>query len=200
MGTALKSEAAFVHAHALCEGEVGAESRVWAFAHVLRGAKVGRECNVGDHAFIEGGAVVGDRVTIKNQVMIWEGVTIEDDVFLGPGVMFTNDRFPRSGRMPAAMERYAHKENWLETTRVCRGASIGAGAIVVCGVTIGSFATIGAGALVTRDVPEHALMLGRPAKQAGWVCECGFKLPPDQRCTGCKKSFTFPNACSGRAR
>jgi UDP-3-O-[3-hydroxymyristoyl] glucosamine N-acyltransferase len=113
----LMTETAFVHPQALCEGEVGPGTRVWAFAHVLRGAKVGRDCNVGDHAFIEGGAVVGHRVTIKNQVMIWEGVTVEDDVFLGPGVMFTNDRFPRSGRMPQAMQRYAHKENWLEVTR-----------------------------------------------------------------------------------
>jgi len=194
MSTTAQPFATYIHPQALCEGEVGPGSRVWAFAHVLRGARVGRDCNIGDHAFIENGAVVGDRVTIKNQVMIWDGVTIEDDVFLGPGVIFTNDRFPRSGRMAQAMRRYEHKENWLETTHVCRGASIGAGAIVVCGVTIGAFATIGAGALVTRDVPAHALMLGRPATQAGWMCECGLRLDDQFTCVGCGRQIALQNA------
>ncbi len=182
--------APFVHPQALCESdEVGPGTRVWAFAQVMRGALVGRECNVGGHAFIEAGAVVGDRVTIKNQVMIWEGVTIEDDVFLGPGVIFTNDRFPRSGRMPEAQGRYASKDQWLSRTRVGRGATIGAGAIVVCGVTIGRCATVGAGALVTRDVPDHRLMVGQPARPVGWVCTCGLPLDDHLRCGDCGRQF-----------
>lgn len=176
--------APFIHPRALCESdEIGGGTRVWAFAQVMRGARLGRECNVGGHAFIEAGAVVGDRVTIKNQVMIWEGVTIEDDVFLGPGVVFTNDRYPRSGRMPEARTRYTSKDKWLSPTRVRRGATIGAGAIILCGVTIGPCAMVAAGALVTRDVTEHRLVIGRPARPAGWVCTCGLPLN-DQLCCG----------------
>lgn len=178
--------APFIHPHALCESdEVGGGTRVWAFAHVMRGARVGRDCNVGGHAFVEAGAIVGDRVTIKNQVMIWEGVTIEDDVFLGPGVIFTNDRYPRSGRMPEARGRYASKDKWLSPTRVRRGATIGAGAIIVCGVVIGRCATVAAGALVTHDVPDHRLVVGRPARPAGWVCTCGLPLNDDLCCGDC---------------
>lgn len=194
MSTMSTMESAWIHPQALCEGTVGAGTRVWAFAHVLTGAKVGRNCNIGDHAFIEGGAVVGDRVTIKNRVMIWEGVTVEDDVFLGPGVIFTNDRFPRSARMPQAAYRYAHKDNWLEPTRVCRGATIGAGAIVVCGVTIGAYATVGAGALVTRNVPAQALVLGQPARPAGWMCACGLRLPESLLCGGCGQRLDIVGA------
>ena len=165
----------FVHPLALCEAqEIGSGTRVWAFAHVLRGARVGADCNIGDHAFIEGGARIGDRVTVKNAVLIWDGVTIEDDVFLGPNVVFTNDRTPR------AWVRKTGEQ--LGATCVRRGATIGANATIVCGVTIGERAFVAAGAAVTRDVPAHALVAGNPARQMGWACTCGLRLPRTLRC------------------
>src|SRR5215467_10665833 len=111
----------FVHRQGLCESdEVGPGTRIWAFAHVMKGAVVGRDCNIGDHAFIEAGARIGDRVTVKNQAMVWDGVEIEDDAFIGPGVSFTNDAFPRSPRMklPAVAARYRSRDRWLLRTRV----------------------------------------------------------------------------------
>lgn len=176
----------FVHPRALCESEqVGAGTRVWAFAHVMKGAVIGRDCNVCGHAFIESGVRIGSGVTIKNQVMVWEGVVIEDDVFVGPGVIFTNDRRPRSSRMAEAMERYSNPENWLLPTTVRRGASIGAGAIIVCGNTIGEYAMVGAGAVVTADVPKHHLVVGNPATTAGLVCTCGGRLDERLVCREC---------------
>ncbi|WP_328514407.1 acyltransferase [Mycolicibacterium grossiae] len=135
---------------------------------------MGRDCNVCDHAYVEYGVTVGDRVTIKNRVLLFEGVTIEDDVFLGPGVIFTNDHRPR-----AAITRTGDA---LLPTVVRRGATLGAGTIVVCGSTIGEFAFTGAGAVVTKDVPAHALVVGNPARVVGWVCECGERLPDELRC------------------
>ncbi len=167
-----------IHPAALCESdEVGAGTRVWAFAHVLPGARIGRDCNVCDHVFVEGGVVVGDRVTIKNGVMLFTGVTVEDDVFLGPGVVFTNDRMPRRERPKQPDE--------LQPTVVRQGASLGAGVVVVCGTEIGEYALIGAGTVVVRDVPAHALMVGNPARQLGWVCTCGERLPPNFTCAAC---------------
>jgi len=172
----------FIHPNGLCESEyVGPGTRVWAFAHVLPGAIVGRDCNICDGAFIEGGAAVGDRVTIKNQVLIFEGVTIEDDVFLGPGVVFTNDLRPR-----AHIKR--HGAALLPTT-VRRGATLGAGVVVVCGITIGAHAFVGAGAVVHRDVPAHAFMVGNPARQVGWVCLCGERLTDIFSCRECSRTY-----------
>jgi acetyltransferase-like isoleucine patch superfamily enzyme len=165
----------FVHERALCETtDVGPRTRIWAFAHVMPGARVGADCNVGDHAFIESGVVVGDRVTIKNGVAIWDKVTLEDEVFVGPNAVFTNDRAPRAAikRPPA---------DFLPTV-VRRGASIGANATIVCGVTLGTHCLVGAGAVVTRDVPAHALMAGNPARRTAWVCACGEKLAKDLAC------------------
>lgn len=180
----------FTHRLALCESDqIGEGTRIWAFAHVMPGAVVGRDCNIGDGAFIESGAVLGDRVTVKNQAMIWEGVTIADDVFIGPGVIFTNDRTPRSPRMAAVAARYASKQGWLAKTVVARGASLGAGAVIVAGVTIGEFALIGAGAVVTRDVPPHRIVVGNPAREIGWACECGVRLDARERCPACGKQF-----------
>ncbi|HJK98093.1 MAG TPA: acyltransferase [Polyangiaceae bacterium LLY-WYZ-14_1] len=162
----------FVHPQALCESDqVGAGTRIWAFAHVMKGAVVGRGCNLGDHVFVESGARLGDRVIVKNLVLVWDRVTVEDEVFLGPNMVFTNDRVPRVAwkRDPA---------EW-EPTRVRRGASIGANATIVCGVTIGEHALVGAGAVVTRDVPAHGLVLGNPARRVGWVCACGERLSED---------------------
>jgi UDP-2-acetamido-3-amino-2,3-dideoxy-glucuronate N-acetyltransferase len=165
----------FVHPQGLCEStEVGEGTRVWAFAHVLPGAVIGEDCNICDHAFIETGARLGDRVTVKNAVLVWDGVTIEDEVFLGPNTLFTNDLRPR-----AAIKK---SRDQLVPTLVRRGATLGAGVVVVCGTTIGEHAFVAAGAVIARDVAAHALVVGNPARQVAWVCACGEVLPDDMRC------------------
>jgi UDP-2-acetamido-3-amino-2,3-dideoxy-glucuronate N-acetyltransferase len=148
------AESPYIHEHALVESEsIGPGTRVWAFAHVMPGAVIGADCNVCDHTYVEGGVVVGDRVTIKSGVYLWDGVRIEDDVFIGPQATFTNDPFPRS-RQPFE----------CPTTTVRRGASVGAGAVILPGLTIGERAMVGAGAVVTKDVPDHAVVVGNPAR------------------------------------
>jgi UDP-2-acetamido-3-amino-2,3-dideoxy-glucuronate N-acetyltransferase len=174
--------APFVHPDGLCESDdVGPRTRVWAFAHILPGAVVGADCNICDHAFIETGARVGDRVTVKNAVLIWDRVTIDDDVFLGPNMVFTNDLMPRAGVKKGPGE--------LLATHVRRGATIGANATIVCGVTVGEHAFVGAGAVVTRDVGPHALVVGNPARRIGWVCECGNRLDDTLECRGCGRAY-----------
>ncbi len=180
----------FIHPTALNEsGTVGKGTRIWAFAHVMKGAVVGERCNIGDHAFVENGAVLGNGVTVKNGVCVWEGITLEDYVFVGPNAVFTNDLWPRSPRNPVAEARYRDKR-WLVPTRVACGATIGANATVLCGVHIGRYALIAAGAVVTTDVPDHALMLGVPARRVGWVCACGAKLPDRKlHCKECGRQY-----------
>lgn len=164
-----------VHPRGLCESDtVGPRTRIWAFAHVLPGAVIGSDCNICDHAFVEGGAVIGSGVTIKNAVLVWDRVTIEDEVFVGPNAVFTNDLRPR-----AAIKR--GRDEWLPTL-VRRGATIGANATIVCGVTIGEHAFVAAGAVVARDVAAHALVAGNPARFVGWVCSCGARLRVDLTC------------------
>lgn len=174
-------DAVFVHEKALCETDsVGPRTRVWAFAHLLPGAQVGSDCNICDHVFIEGGARLGNRVTVKNAVLLWDGVVVEDDVFLGPNVIFTNDLRPRAANKKAQHE--------LLETVVRQGATIGANATILCGITIGPYAFVAAGAVVTRSVPGHALVAGTPARQRGWVCSCGEPLPVTLVCD-CGKRF-----------
>lgn len=171
----------FVHPQALVESEeIGAGCRVWAFAHVMPGAQIGTHCNVGDHAFIETGAKLGNHVTVKNGVSVWDGVTAEDHVFIGPNVVFTNDRNPR-----AAVKK--SRDQFLKT-QIREGASLGANVTVVCGITIGRFAFAGAGAVLTKDVPDHALVVGNPARVIGYMCECGEKLTEGLTC-GCGLRF-----------
>jgi acetyltransferase-like isoleucine patch superfamily enzyme len=198
----------FVHPLALCESRaVGAGTRIWAFAHVMAGVTVGCDCMIGGHAFLETGARIGDRVTIKNQVMVWDGVEIGDEVFVGPGVCFTNDRVPRSPRMrlqPIA-RRYCDRQGWLATTRVEHGASLGARSVILGGVTIGAYAMVAAGAVVTRNVAAHALVKGVPAKQWGWACHCGARLSAIKsrawRCRHCGETFDEQtiDGCTSRA-
>jgi UDP-2-acetamido-3-amino-2,3-dideoxy-glucuronate N-acetyltransferase len=171
----------FVHPAGLCESDqVGARTRVWAFAHVLAGAVVGADCNICDGVFVEGGARVGDRVTIKNAVLVWDRVTIEDDVFVGPGAVFTNDPTPRVAFPKEPVD--------FLPTLVRQGATIGANATVVCGVTIGLSAFVAAGAVVAADVESHALVAGNPARRVGWVCECGRRLDDGLRCA-CGRAY-----------
>ncbi|MBU3059024.1 acyltransferase [Pseudomonas indica] len=133
---------------------IGEGTRVWQFVVILAGARIGRDCNIAAHCFIENDVVVGDRVTVKCGVQLWDGLRVADDVFIGPNATFTNDRFPRSRQWP---ERFPE-------TRIERGASIGAGAVILPGLTIGERAMVGAGAVVTRDVPARALVVGNPAR------------------------------------
>lgn len=150
----------FIHAQGICESSViGEGTRIWAFAHVLPGARIGSECNICDHVFIENDVVIGNRVTIKNGVQIWDGIRIGNGVFIGPNVTFTNDAFPRSKDYPA---------KFMETV-VEDGASIGANATILPGLRIGSKAMIGAGAVVTRNIPPNAIVVGNPARISGYV-------------------------------
>ena len=151
------------HPRALVDrgAKVGRGTRVWAFAHVMSGALIGADCNVGDHSFVESGAVLGDRVTLKNGVSVWDGVRIESDVFIGPNAAFTNDLRPISRRQTSFVP-----------TLVKKGACIGANSTIVCGVVVGRFAFVGAGAVVTRDLPDHSLAYGNPARVRGHLCAC----------------------------
>lgn len=175
------SSAVFVHPQGLCESaDVGSGTRIWAFAHVHAGAKIGRDCNICDHAYVEGGVTVGNGVTVKNGVLLFDGVTVEDDAFLGPAVVFTNDLRPRTSIKLSGDE--------LLPTVVQVGATLGAGVVVVCGLTVGAHAFIGAGAVVTRDVPAYGFVVGNPGRRIGWVCECGTKLGDDLVCA-CGRSY-----------
>lgn len=162
-------ESVFVHGHAIVEpgARIGPGTRVWAFAHVLGGAVIGRDCNVCDQTFIENDVVIGDRVTIKCGVQVWDGVRLEDDVFVGPNATFTNDLFPRSKQHP---EKF-------EPTIVRRGASLGANCTILAGVVIGQYAMVGAGAVVTKDVPPYAIVLGNPAAIRGYVTDAARRPP-----------------------
>lgn len=166
----------FVHPRALVESdEIGSGTRIWAFAHVMKGTRIGADCNIGDHAFIESGVVLGNNVTVKNGVSLWSGLTVEDNVFLGPNCVFTNDPNPRAYIKKSLSE--------LVPTVIRSNASVGANATLLCGITIGRFGFIGAGAVVLRSIPDYALAVGNPGRQIGWMCECASRLPLDPPAT-----------------
>ena len=175
----------FAHPRAIVDegAEIGEGTRIWAGAHVMFGARVGRKCNVGENCFIEGGVAVGDGVTVKNNVALYSGAEIGDDVFLGPSCVFTNVTNPRS---------FVPRKSEFKKTVVKQGASIGANATIICGHTIGRYAFIGAGAVVSKDVPDYALAYGCPAEVRGWVCRCGVKLTfqdGNAACSECGKRY-----------
>lgn len=156
------------------QAQIGSDTRVWAYAQVREYAVIGDHCNIGKGVYIDSHVYIGSNVKIQNNVSVFEGVTIADGVFIGPHVCFTNDMFPRAINLDGTLKG---PEDWLITpTTVEYGASIGAGSVVRCGVTIGRFALIGAGSVVTRDVAAHALVAGTPARQRGYVCRCAYGL------------------------
>ncbi|MDX1479289.1 MAG: acyltransferase [Saprospiraceae bacterium] len=151
---------------------IGPGTRIWHFSHIMPGAKIGRACNIGQNVVVSPDVTLGNNVKVQNNVSIYTGVTCEDDVFLGPSMVFTNVINPRSA---------VNRRGEYTATKVRQGASIGANATIVCGVEIGRYAFIGAGAVVTRDVPPYALVVGNPARQTGWMSEFGWKLEFDDQ-------------------
>jgi UDP-2-acetamido-3-amino-2,3-dideoxy-glucuronate N-acetyltransferase len=183
----VKKRAYWAHETAVIDdgAAVGAGTKIWHFCHVMAGARVGAGCVLGQNVFIASGADVGDACRLQNNVSVYDGVALEAEVFVGPSAVFTNVRTPRAG---------ISRRDAFVTTRVGRGATIGANATIVCGVVIGRYALVGAGAVVTRDVPAHALVTGVPARRAGWACLCGHRLraagPRRWRCDACARVYT----------
>jgi UDP-2-acetamido-3-amino-2,3-dideoxy-glucuronate N-acetyltransferase len=164
------ADAIFVHESSYVDdgAVVGAGTKIWHFCHVMPGARIGARCSLGQNVVVMNGTRIGDNVKIQNNVSIYEGVELEDDVFCGPSMVFTNVINPRS---------HVSRKHEYQKTLVRRGCSIGANATILCGVTLGEYAFIGAGAVITRDVLPYALMVGVPARRIGWMCRCGARLP-----------------------
>jgi UDP-2-acetamido-3-amino-2,3-dideoxy-glucuronate N-acetyltransferase len=183
----------FIHPKALVETKsIGAGTRIWAFTHVMTGARIGKNCTIGDHCYVESGAIIDDNTVVKNGNMIWEGVHLAEAVFVGPHVFFTNDLYPRSRHLAEANNRYLHKRNWLQPTKIEQGASLGAGAVILAGITVGKYAMIAAGSVVTKCIDPHALVMGNPARARGWVCSCGQRLhlrSASMVCKDCQLKF-----------
>jgi len=165
--------------------DIGEGTKIWHFCHIMSGAKIGKNCNIGQNVFVAGRAVIGNNVKVQNNVSIYKGVVCEDDVFLGPSVVFTNIINPRSN---------IDRKNEFENTLVKKGASIGANATIICGNKIGKYAFVGAGSVVTRDIPDYGLSYGNPARIMGWVCVCGeklnFKNGKKSKCFVCGQNYS----------
>ena len=171
-----------VHPAALCESdEVGPGTLVGPFSHIRAGAVVGHDCTVGSHVCVDSGVILGDRVTVKDGVVLSCGVTVEDEAVLGRGVVFTDDRMPRRAQ-------FGQPEKLLPTI-VRRGATIGGGAIVIAGTVIGEEAHVGPGAIVDRNVPDHAIIVASSPHRVGWICHCGRRLPDGLLCPACRRSY-----------
>ena len=167
----------------LCE--IGKGTKIWHFSHVMRDSKIGENCNIGQNVVISPGVVIGNNVKIQNNVSVYSGVICEDDVFLGPSCVLTNVINPRS---------FIERKNEYKNTLIKKGASIGANATIVCGHSIGRYAFIGAGAVVTKDIPDYALVVGNPARIIGYVCECGSRLEKtdgNHVCPCCNREYVF---------
>lgn len=179
----------FVHESSYIDGDaaIGSGTKIWHFCHVQKGAVIGENCSLGQNVNVSERVKIGNGVKVQNNVSIYEGVELEDSVFCGPSMVFTNDLTPRA--------KYPKGTAGYKKTLVKEGASIGANATIVCGHTIGRHAMIAAGAVVTTDVPDYALMTGIPARQAGWVCECGDRLDDACRCRKCGRTYRM---CDGR--
>ena len=166
----MSAASVFIHESSYVDegAQVGAGTKIWHFCHIMSGAMIGDRCNLGQNVVVMGGVKLGNNVKIQNNVSVYEGVELEDDVFCGPSMVFTNVMNPRS--LVSLKDEY-------RKTLVRRGTSIGANATIVCGVTLGEYSFVGAGAVITKDVPAYALMAGVPAKRIGWMCQCGERLP-----------------------
>jgi UDP-2-acetamido-3-amino-2,3-dideoxy-glucuronate N-acetyltransferase len=175
----------FVHGSSYVDegAEIGAGTKIWHFCHVMPHARIGERCNIGQNVLVSSNVTLGNNVKIQNNVSLYTGVVVEDDVFLGPSMVFTNVINPRS---------HVNRKDEYKTTLVRKGASIGANATIVCGITLGKYCFVGAGAVVTRDVPDYALVYGSPARVRGWMCQCGEQLKfEDDRavCPGCGDAY-----------
>ena len=170
----------YVHESSFVDEEVkiGMGTKIWHFSHIMREAKLGGDCVLGQNTFVGSKVIIGDNCRIQNNVSIYEGVTLEDEVFCGPSCVFTNVTNPRS---------FMPRKNEILNTLVREGATIGANSTILCGITIGKHAFIGAGSVVTQDVKDNALVYGNPAKFQGWVCDCGCKLDEKSQCSDCGK-------------
>ena len=176
----------FAHESAYVDepAQIGEGTKIWHFSHISADTTIGKKCSIGQNVFVARGVTIGNNVKIQNNVSVYEGVELGDDVFCGPSMVFTNVLTPRSGTPRNQSSDYLK-------TRLARGSSVGANATIVCGVTIGEFAFIGAGAVVTRDIPAYALVYGNPARVHGYACECGLKLSFENDAAACECGRTF---------